>query len=263
MNNKEFNKLFDFWRKKKLRGIEEIKPPKSKDCLCFAELEEHAKGSVDKLTVAKKQHLQSCSYCQKMIATFEKAVREEERVTIYERLIETSRNFADTIALPFKALPRITPALASALAVILIFIIFSNQPLELKNYSFEFAQPIIKTRGLTSTPAIVTAGSKFRINKIVTATDCYVYLFSIKKNKIDFLAWEKIAGKIENAFPKKGWLQDAGRLVLLLSKNPLKDISSAGEIIIKNYNKGEKPTLGALRKELERKDISFYSIKSP
>lgn len=261
MDNKEFNKLLSLWKKNKSSGIKSTGPQKGKDCLYFTEIEKYARGDTGKFTSTQKQHVHSCSYCQKMIAIFEKVMEEEEQVTFYEWLAEAWRNLVDTIVLSFKALPRLTPALAPVLAVILIFIIFSNQPLELKNYSFEFAQPTIKTRGFRSVPETTIEGKKFKISKIVATADCYAYLFIIKESKINLLIQEQIKGKIENTLPKEGWLEGEGKLILLLTRKPLQDVSSAGEIIIKNYDKDAKTASEALRRQLKRKDIGIKFLK--
>jgi len=247
MDKKEFDKLFGFWKKEKIKQAKTTAPAKGKDCLYFTELEAYAKKGGEALTSAKNQHIQSCVYCQKMIATFEKAMQEEQVIPIYERLGRALGNLINALALPFRALPRFAPALVPVLAVILIFVMFSNQPLELKNYSFEFTQPSIATRGATSE-------NKFKI-RLVSNHDSYVYLFAIEKDKASILFQEKVAGNVEATLPKEGWLEGGRKLVLLLAKNPLKDPLSTEAIIAKNYHKGEKETQEALRKESKRKDI--------
>ncbi len=258
MDNKEFNKLLSLWKKEKSMDFKGTVPQKSKDCLYFTGLEEYAKNGGEALESAKKQHIQSCAYCQKIVATFKETLREKEQtIPIYERLTQALSALANTLALPFRAMPRFTPALVPVLAVIIIFAVFSNRPSELINYSFEFTRPIVKTRGITGTPA---EENKFRMSNVIVSFDCYAYLFVINEDEINLLVQEKIKGKVANTISSGKRLMEKNKLALLLTKKPIKDTSSAGEIIIKNYTFGDKIIAEALRKQLKRNDLSFYKI---
>lgn len=251
MDNKEFDRLLGLWKKEKMSRAKGVLPAKGKDCLFFTELEAYVNNGCQALTAFQKQHIESCSYCQRMIATFKETMEEEEQTTpIYARIKEIFNAFL----LPFKTLPRFAPALVPVLTVIIIFIIFPplfNPSLELKNYSFEFSQSTLRTRG-----SHLPTGKISKI-KLTVNLDCYAYLFTIEENKARLLIQEKVMGKVENAFPKEGRFEEEGKLILLLTKKPLQDTSSAGEIIIKNYDKDEKTTLEALRRQLKRKDIGI------
>lgn len=241
MNNKEFNGLLDLWKKKKLREAEGIKPPGSKDCLYFTEIEECVKDGSDKLTAAQKQHIQSCAHCQKMIAYYEEALAEEKHpIPIYERTSQALNAFT-----------RFAPALAPVLAIVIFFFIFSNKPLELKNYSIEFARPTIETRGLH-----LPSERLFKI-KLAANYDCYAYLFEAQGSNATLLLQEKLKKRVENTLPseKDTWIKKEGKLILLLSKNPVKNIPSAEETINRNYNKSEKEILELIKGELKRNDI--------
>lgn len=249
MDNKEFDKLVETWKKEKLLRSKGAMPAKTKDCLFFTEFEVYTKNGCEALTGVQKQHIQSCAYCQEMIAAFEKAVQKEKRpIPIYK---QPTRAFETLVRLIGQiGLPRLTPTLVPVLAVIIMVIIFSNQSLELKKYSFEFA-PKIKTRSPQLPEEKI-----FRI-QLTTNDDCHAYLFELEGDKLNLLAEEEISKKITNTIPKEKWLQGEGKLILILSKKSLPEPSRTKEIISKNYENGEKETLLILKKYLKRKDIAL------
>lgn len=253
MDNKEFNKLLSLWKKEKSMDFKAAVPQKTKDCLYFTELETYAKNGGGELTSAKKQHIQSCAYCQKIASAFKEALQEEEQaIPIYERLTHLLNALANTLALPFKAMPRFAPALVPVLGVIIIFILFSNQPVELKSYSFEFI-PGAKTRSIQA-----PADKTFRIQLVVNS-DCYGYLFELDGSKPILLYEEKFIRKTVNMLPKEKWLKGKEGLILLLAREPLKDIPAAQEII-KHYPKDKEKTVKALRKNLKLNSLNLYIL---
>lgn len=251
MHNKEFDRLVGLWKKEKLLQSKGVAPAKTKDCLFFTEFEAYTKNGCEVLTSAQKQHIESCAYCQKMIAGFEKAAREEKQpIPIYERLTQALENLTNSLTFPLKALPRLAPALVPVLAVIIAVIIFSNQPLELRSYSLEFA-PTIKTRGQQLPEEKI-----FKI-RLTTNYNCRAYLFELDVDKLNLLAEEEILKKTANIIPKDNWLRGEGKLILILSKKPLPESSRIQKVIVKNYKKGEKEALIILRKYLKRGDIAL------
>lgn len=252
MDSKEFDKLFELWKKEKILRPESAAPDKTKDCLFFTEFEAYTKNGYEALTISQKQHIQSCSYCQKMIVTFKKVAQEENQaIPIYARLAQAFKTLGRLIG--EIGMPRLAPVLVPALAGIIVFIIFSNQPLELKNYSLEFAQRDIVTRGLNDTTENI-----FKI-RVITNYDCYAYLFEIKKNKIDFLLEQNVKKKITNIIPedKEKYIKKEGKLILIVVRKQLQDISLAKKLILKNYANTERDFLSILRGELKRKDIDI------
>ncbi len=244
MDDKEFNKLLGLWKKDRLSRIEKIAPQISKDCLYFTELEAYVKKGGEALNEAKRQHIRSCSHCQQMIAGFEKTLGEK---SAFENLI-------NALTLPFRSMPRFAPALVPVLAVVIILAVIYNQPIRLDNYSFELS-PSSKIRGTQ-----ISKEKVFRV-LLTPSSNCYAYLFTTEDSGVSFLVEEKTTGKIKNIIPKDKWLQGEGKLIILLSKDPLKNTSAAAEIIFKTKQKSEKETEKMLRKELKRNDIGFFVLK--
>lgn len=150
------------------------------------------------------------------------------------------------------------PVSAMVLVVVIFaFLVISSfyQPLKIVNFNVLYIY-----QATTQLEPIPSGILKI---ELTTNYDCYAYLFGVKDNKIQIFIEEehilkdiysKIPSKINKSIPREG------KLILILSEAPLRNISFVTDLIIKNYYKNDKEILKILKKKLKDLNISVKSL---
>jgi len=257
MDDKRFQEIAKTWQEEKLK---EIKPfhKRTENCLYFQDVENYVKEGETTLSFNQREHIETCPYCKRIISAFNE-IEKPPRPSVKEILLKAFNKVKETVGeignvLKYIFSPQYRPILAPVITIIFVFLIFApllTPPLQLESYSVVPSQLTIKTRG----GEIITE-SAFKI-QLITNHNAYAYLFEIKKGKVDLLTREKVLKRTTLAIPsaEQTWIQKEGKLILVLSKNPLKDIPAIQEIILKNQDNNEKEISELFKKLLKTKDI--------
>jgi hypothetical protein len=255
MEKNDLLKILKIWKEEKLK---EVKLPleRTENCLYFSEAEKYVKKGESMLSPSQLEHIDSCQYCKKLIADFQKEIPPrfsfvEALKQAFDAIKETADNLLDKLSLVFQ--PKFVPVLAPVISVILLFLVISpflTPSMQLESLQFmPYSTPI--TRGV-----IPGRTNLYKIS-IVPKYDGYVYLFEIKNGGIDLLIQQKITKATENIIPedKETVIEKEGKLILLLTRKPIKDTLVTQGLILKNFEKNEIEMLMILKKELKRKDL--------